>query len=184
MLYSSDIVSVIADFFDDLSIPMVVDPVMIASVGDSLASKGLASSIRNRMMPICDLITPNKHEAEVLSEIEIREDDDALRACEIMGKSGASVYLKGGHIDSNDVTDVLYHNGTFKRFVYPRLERAGHGSGCTLSAYITANLAKGTDLVNAVTDARKMIQRSIASMYSVGNGEKVVNSAVLPDDKN
>ena len=184
MLYSGEIVDLITDRLRKRTAPMVVDPVMIATVGDSLASSGLKASIRDTLMPICDLITPNKHEAEALSGIEIREDDDALRACEIMGRSGASVYLKGGHIDSNDVTDILYRNGEFKRFVYPRLERAGHGSGCTLSAYMTANLAKGMDLVCAVTEARKMIQRSIASMYPVGKGEKVVDSAVLPDDKN
>jgi hydroxymethylpyrimidine/phosphomethylpyrimidine kinase len=184
MLYSGDIADLITDRLRKRTAPMVVDPVMIATVGDSLASDGLKASIRDTLMPICDLITPNKHEAEALSGIEIRGDDDSSRACEIMGKSGASVYLKGGHMDSNDVTDILYHEGRFERFVYPRLERAGHGSGCTLSAYITANLAKGMDLVCAVTEARKMIQRSIASMYRVGKGEKVVNSAVLPDKKN
>ena len=178
MLYSSDIVDLIANFFADRTVPIVVDPVMIASVGESLASKDLASSIRDRLMKVCDLITPNKHEAEAISGIGIDDEDDALRACEMMGKSGASVYLKGGHIGSDAVVDILYHEGEFKRFVYPRLERAGHGSGCTLSAYITANLANGMDLVSSVAKAREIIQRSIASMYSIGKGEKIVNSAV------
>ncbi|MCL2890351.1 MAG: bifunctional hydroxymethylpyrimidine kinase/phosphomethylpyrimidine kinase [Methanomassiliicoccaceae archaeon] len=181
MLFSADIVDLIADRFRKRTMPMVVDPVMIATVGGSLASDGLASSIRDTLMPICDLITPNKHEAEELSGMKINGDDDASRACEIMGKSGTSVYLKGGHMNSNVVTDILYHDGEFIWFTYPRLERAGHGSGCTLSAYITANLAKGMNLINAVIGARKTIQRSIATMYPVGKGEKVVNSAIVPD---
>jgi len=178
MLYSSEIVGLIVDFFNSRKIPMVVDPVMIASVGESLASKDLASAIRDKLLPICDLITPNKHEAEAISGVEINGEDDALRACEIMGRSGTSVYLKGGHIGSDAVVDILYHGGEFKRFVYPRLERAGHGSGCTLSAYMTAYLANGMDMIASVTHAREMIQRSIVSMYSIGKGEKVVNSAV------
>jgi hydroxymethylpyrimidine/phosphomethylpyrimidine kinase len=76
------------------------------------------------------------------------------------------------------VVDILYHGAEFRRFEYPRLERAGHGGGCTLSAYITAGLAKGTDMMNSIINAREMIQRSIASMYAVGKGNKMVNSAV------
>ncbi|MCL2712254.1 MAG: bifunctional hydroxymethylpyrimidine kinase/phosphomethylpyrimidine kinase [Methanomassiliicoccaceae archaeon] len=178
MLYSSDIVKVVVDRLYDLTVPIVSDPVMIASVGDSLASDDLSRSIKNDLLPICDLITPNKFEAESISGIAIESEDDAMRACELMGKSGNSVYLKGGHINSTNVVDILYHGAEFKRFEYPRLERAGHGSGCTLSAYITANLAKGIDMVNSIVNARDMIQRSIASMYSVGKGDKLANSAV------
>jgi hydroxymethylpyrimidine/phosphomethylpyrimidine kinase len=76
------------------------------------------------------------------------------------------------------VVDTLYHAAEFKRFEYPRLERAGHGGGCTLSAYIAAGLAKGTDMMNSIINAREMVQRAIASMYAVGKGNKIVNSAV------
>ncbi|MDR0334734.1 MAG: bifunctional hydroxymethylpyrimidine kinase/phosphomethylpyrimidine kinase, partial [Methanomassiliicoccaceae archaeon] len=178
MLYSSDIVAVVVDSLSDLAVPIVVDPVLVAGVGDSLAADDLVSSIKKELMPTCDLITPNKHEAEAISGIAIRNEDDAMRACEIMGKSGTSVYLKGGHIESAMVVDTLYHAAEFKRFEYPRLEKAGHGGGCTLSAYITAGLAKGTDMINSIIGAREMIQRSIGSMYAVGKGNKIVNSAV------
>ncbi|MDR0778280.1 MAG: bifunctional hydroxymethylpyrimidine kinase/phosphomethylpyrimidine kinase [Methanomassiliicoccaceae archaeon] len=178
MLYSPEIVEVVIDRLGDVSIPIVVDPVMIASVGDALARDDLVGSIRGDLMPVCDLITPNKFEAEAISGIRIRGEDDAMRACELMGKNGNSVYIKGGHMESSSVVDILYHGAEFKRFEYPRLERAGHGSGCALSAYITANLAKGVDMVNSILGARDMIQRSIASMYVRGKGGKVVNSAV------
>ncbi|MDR2867020.1 MAG: bifunctional hydroxymethylpyrimidine kinase/phosphomethylpyrimidine kinase [Methanomassiliicoccaceae archaeon] len=178
MLYSPEIVRAVTDRLSDLTVPMVADPVMIAGVGDSLVSGDFVRSIKKDLMPICDLITPNRFEAEAISGISIRNEDDAMRACELMGKDGNSVYLKGGHIDSVNVVDILYHGAEFKRFEYPRLERAGHGGGCTLSAYIAANLAKGTDMINSILNARDMIQRSIATMYSVGKGAKIVNSAV------
>ena len=178
MLYSLDIVRTVAEFISDIGIPAVTDPVLIAGVGDSLASGDLAEAIKKELMPVCDLITPNKYEAEAISGIRINDEDDAMRACELMGKNGNSVYIKGGHIESASVVDILYHGAEFKRFEYPRLERAGHGGGCTLSAYITANLAKGIDMVSSVLNSREMIQRAIASMYSVGKGNKIVNSAV------
>ncbi|MDR0791409.1 MAG: bifunctional hydroxymethylpyrimidine kinase/phosphomethylpyrimidine kinase [Methanomassiliicoccaceae archaeon] len=178
MLYSPEIASTVVERLCNVAVPIVVDPVMIASVGDSLAGDGLVRSIKKDLMPICDLITPNKYEAEAISGMKIRDEDDAMRACELMGKEGNSVYLKGGHMESSSVVDILYHGAEFKRFEYPRLERAGHGSGCTLSAYITANLAKDIDMINSILIARDMIQRSIASMYAVGKGDKIVNSAV------
>ena len=178
MLYDSEIVETVVDGISELTVPIIADPVLVAGVGDSLASDDLVKAIKKKLMPVCDLITPNKYEAEAISGITIKNEDDAMRACELMGKSGTSVYLKGGHIESAMVVDTLYHAAEFKRFEYPRLERAGHGGGCTLSAYITAGIAKGTDMINSIMDAREMIQRSIASMYAVGKGNKVVNSAV------
>jgi hydroxymethylpyrimidine/phosphomethylpyrimidine kinase len=178
MLYSSEIVEVVVETISDLTVPIVTDPVLVSGVGDSLATDDLVKAIKKKLMPVCDLITPNRFEAEAITGLTIRNEDDAMRACEIMGKSGTSVYLKGGHIDSAMVVDTLYHAAEFKRFEYPRLEKAGHGGGCTLSAFITAGLAKGTDMVNSIMNAREMIQRSIASMYPVGKGNKIVNSAV------
>ena len=178
MLYSSEIADIVAEYLSSLSIPIVSDPVMIAGVGGSLATKELTASIKKNILPICDLLTPNRYEAEAISGIKIKNEDDAMRACELMGKNGNSVYLKGGHFETDNVVDILYHGAEFKRFEYPRLERAGHGGGCTLSAYITAYLAKGTDIVNSIILARDMIQRSIASMYPVGKGDKLVNPTV------
>ena len=178
MLYSPDIAVLVAEYLEDLDIPAVVDPVLIAGVGGSLATDELVAAIRKDVIPVCDLLIPNRFEAEAISGISIKDEDDAMRACELMGKNGNSVYIKGGHFESEKVVDILYHGAEFRSFEYPRLERAGHGGGCTLSAYITACLAKGMDMVNSIIFSRDMIQRSIASMYAVGKGDKLVNPTV------
>jgi len=182
MLYSAEIAETVADLLEDRSIPFVADPVMISGVGDSLSGDDLVKVLKRKIVPMCDILTPNRHEAEVLSGIRIHNEEDARTACELLGKEGTMIYLKGGHIDSKNVVDTLYNGAEFKRFEYPRLERAGHGGGCTLSAYITAHLAKGYDVVNAILHSREMIQESIATMYVVGKGNKIVNPMVTPAD--
>ncbi|MDI3542058.1 MAG: hydroxymethylpyrimidine kinase / phosphomethylpyrimidine kinase / thiamine-phosphate diphosphorylase [Candidatus Methanomethylophilaceae archaeon] len=178
MLFSPEIVDVVLETFTDLDIPLVVDPVMVAGVGDSLSSEGLTEALRSRLVPVCTLVTPNLYEAEVLANTKILNEDDAMRACEIIGREGNGVYLKGGHMDSEMVVDMLYYGSEFLRFQYPRLPPAGHGGGCTLSAFITGYLAKGNDLISAVRSAREDIQSSIATMYTVGRGVKVTNPMI------
>ncbi|MCL2318070.1 MAG: bifunctional hydroxymethylpyrimidine kinase/phosphomethylpyrimidine kinase [Methanomassiliicoccaceae archaeon] len=175
MLYSGEIVGVVVDMLEDREMPLVVDPVMIATVGGSLSKDNLIKSLKNDLLPICELVTPNKYEAEVLAGMKIKNEDDAMLACELIGKQGSSVLLKGGHMDSKNVIDYLYLSSEFTKMSKPRLNKAGHGSGCILSSYITANLAKGLDLVNAVLKSRELIQRSIETQYAVGKGELIVN---------
>ena len=175
MLYSSEIINAVVECLSDVGVPMVSDPVMIASSGGKLASDGFLRSVKEKLLQVCDIITPNRYEAEAISGMKIDNEEDAMRACELISRNGNSVYLKGGHFESDIVTDIIYHNKEFKRLEFPRLERAGHGSGCTLSAFITANLAKGLDLMDSIVSARELMQDSIASMYVVGKGEKVVD---------
>lgn len=181
MLYSSGIAKLVADLLEDHEAPLIIDPVLTAGVGGSLAQNGLADSIRKHLMPLCELITPNKYEAEVLSGIEINNEYDATLACELIGRDGSSVYLKGGHMDTKKVIDYLYLNSQIKKFEYPRLNKSGHGSGCTLSSYITANCAKGMDIATAVMKSRTLIQRSIETQYSIGKGDNIVNASVRFD---
>ncbi|MCL2509706.1 MAG: bifunctional hydroxymethylpyrimidine kinase/phosphomethylpyrimidine kinase [Methanomassiliicoccaceae archaeon] len=175
MLYSAEIAGVVADILEDRDVPLVVDPVMVATVGGSLSKDGLVKALKNVLIPICGLVTPNRFEAETLSGIKIKNEDDAMLACELIGKQGSSVLLKGGHMDSKNVMDYLYLSSEFTVMKKPRLDRAGHGSGCILSSYITANLANGLDLVNSVLRSRDLIQRSIETQYSIGKGELIVN---------
>lgn len=182
MLYSSEIVEVVADALEDHDMPLIIDPVMVAGVGDSLATSDLAKSIKRDLMPLCELITPNRHEAEILAKMQIRTEDDAKLACELIGKEGSSVLLKGGHMSGKNVVDYFYLSSEITRMEYPRLERAGHGGGCTLSSYITAHMAKGIDIVNSVMRSRELIQESIASMYVIGEGDKCVNPMVKMQD--
>ena len=178
MLYSAGIVNAVADVLEDHEMPLVVDPVMVAGVGDSLASKDLAGAVRKRLIPICEVITPNRHEAEVLAGMRIDNEKDVRYACEVIGKEACTVMLKGGHMSGAKVTDYVYLSSEITKLQYPRLERAGHGGGCTLSSFITANIAKGMDTMNAILSAREMIQQSIAEMYSIGKGDRLVNPSV------
>ncbi|MBP5394670.1 MAG: bifunctional hydroxymethylpyrimidine kinase/phosphomethylpyrimidine kinase, partial [Candidatus Methanomethylophilaceae archaeon] len=182
MLYSPEIVGVVADILEDHEVPLIVDPVMVATVGDSLATKDLARAIKRDLIPICELITPNKYEAEILAGMEIRNESDVRYACEVIGKEASSVLLKGGHMTGSTVTDYLYLSSEITKLEYPRLEKAGHGSGCTLSAFITANMAKGMDIVNSVQNSRKLIQQSIQEQYVLGRGEKTVNPIIRTTD--
>ena len=175
MLYSGDIVKAVAEMLEDRSIPIVTDPVLVAGVGDLLAKDDMISSLKKNLMPICDIFTPNRYEAETLTGMKINNEDDMRRACELLGKDGSTIYLKGGHMSSTAVVDMLYNGAEFVRFEYPRLERAGHGGGCTLSAYIAAHLAKGIDAVGSIVQSREIIQEAIATMYVIGKGDKVVN---------
>ena len=178
MLYSADIVKVVADTLEDHSAPLIVDPVMVATVGDKLYDKTYVRALKEKLLPVCELITPNKHEAEELAGFKINNEDDAIYACEIIGREGTSVLLKGGHMFGNNVVDYLYISSGITKITNPRLKSAGHGSGCTLSSFITANMANGLDLMTAVMDSRKMIQTSIQTQYSVGKGVPVVNPNV------
>ena len=178
MLYSEKTVKVVADTLEDHDVPLVIDPVMIATVGDSLSTEGLSKALKKYLLPMCELVTPNRHEAEVLSGMKIRNEDDAMLACELIGKEGSSVLLKGGHMDTKNIIDYLYLSSEFTIMRNPRLNKAGHGSGCTLSSYITANLSKGLDLVNSVLKSRELIQKAISTQYAIGKGEVVVNSMV------
>lgn len=178
MLYSAEIVETVADVLEDHDVPLIVDPVMISGTGCSLSDKEFASALKKKLLPMCELVTPNKHEAEVLAKMKIQNEDDAMLACELIGKQGSSVLLKGGHFESSTVIDYLYLSSEFTRLEHPRLKKAGHGSGCALSSFITANMAKGLDIVNAVIKSRELIQDSIATQYAIGKGDVVVNPMV------
>ena len=178
MLYSSDIVETVADILEDHDVPLIVDPVMISGTGCSLCEDDFVRSLKRKLLPICELVTPNRYEAEVLAGMKIRYEDDITLACELIGKQGSSVLLKGGHMKGPKVVDYLYLSSEFNKLEYPRLQKAGHGSGCCLSAFITANMAKGLDIVNAVMKSRDLIQESIATQYAIGHGDVVVNPMV------
>ncbi|MDO5853534.1 MAG: bifunctional hydroxymethylpyrimidine kinase/phosphomethylpyrimidine kinase [Thermoplasmata archaeon] len=182
MLYSAEIVGTVADILEDHEAPLVVDPVMVAGTGSSLSDDGLAEALRRKLLPICELVTPNKSEAEVLAKMKIKSKDDERLAAELIGKQGSAVLMKGGHYNTSTVVDMLYLSSEFTKMEYPRLKKAGHGSGCVLSSYITAHMAKGMDVANAVFKSRELIQEAIATQYSVGGGDLVVNPAVKGGD--
>ncbi len=182
MLYNAEIVGTVADILEDHEAPLVVDPVMIAGTGSSLMDDDLADALRRKLLPICELVTPNKSEAEVLAKMKIKTKDDVRLAAELIGKQGSAVLMKGGHFQAPNVVDLLYLSSEFTKMEYPRLNKAGHGSGCVLSSYITAHMAKGMDVANAVFKSRELIQEAIAKQYPVGKGDPVVDPMVGEGD--
>lgn len=176
MLYNAEIIDIVADAFEDHDAPLIVDPVMVATVGDRLYDRTYIRALKEKLLPICELVTPNKQEAEILTGLKIEDENDVAYACEIIGKNGSSVLLKGGHMEGKTVTDYLYLSADITKISNPRLPYdAGHGSGCALSSFIAANMANGLDLITSVTESRKMIQKSIETQYKIGNGVPVVN---------
>lgn len=156
----------------------VLDPVMVATSGDVLFEPDTIEIIRNQLVPQAALVTPNLQEAVILCGEEIINEDDMARAAEkIVTEMGAqAVLLKGGHLDSGDrLVDILY-DGDVRAFRGKRIDTTStHGTGCTLSAAITALLANGESLHAAVRRSIDYVQRAIATAPGLGSGHGPLN---------
>jgi len=176
MLYSADIVATVQRTIKGLDIPLVLDPVLIAGVGDKLYSDGFVKALKERLIPHATIVTPNRYEAEVLSSITIECLEDAQSACRTIAEMGAkAVLLKGGHFDGNEVVDLLYLNDRMIELSAPRSPNKVHGAGCTVASFLACNLAKGMDIKDAALDAKRRIADSISMAYPVGQGVMVIN---------
>jgi hydroxymethylpyrimidine/phosphomethylpyrimidine kinase len=173
MLASAAIVEAVAAAIDDLELPrVVVDPVMIAKSGDRLLEEEAVSAIRAELLRRALVVTPNVPEAEVLAGMAVRSVADAREAARRIHKLGPSaVIVKGGHLDTPDVVDLLFDGRTFTEFKGPRVEsRNSHGSGCTFAAALTANLALGHPLVEAARLAKEYVVGAIRHGLAIGRG--------------
>src|SRR4029450_4206189 len=145
------------------SIPFIVDPVMIATSGHNLLEPGALEAYENNLFPLATLITPNLDEAALLLETVIndrRQMESAVKA--LAKKYHASVLLKGGHLRGGNAIDLLFHNGELTEFSAPFVRGVEtHGTGCTYSAAITAGLASGISLEQAIKRAKKFVTESI-----------------------
>ncbi len=158
---------------------IVVDPVMIATSGARLISEDAISTLKNRLMPIATVITPNIPEAKVLSGMDIKTEDDMEKAAEIICDTlGCAVLLKGGH-QINDANDLLFQKGENPVWFYgKRIDNPNtHGTGCTLSSAIASNLAKGRDLETSVRHAKNYISGALEAMLDLGKGSGPMNHA-------
>jgi hydroxymethylpyrimidine/phosphomethylpyrimidine kinase len=155
----------------------VLDPVMVATSGDLLIEKSAVSAIVSELIPLATVITPNADEAAVLTNIGIESVDDMKRAAESLAKIGArAVLLKGGHVpDDGEIVDLLF-DGNFTEFRHPRIDtQSTHGTGCTLSAAIAANLALGASLHDAVDSSIAFVHEAIATAPKLGSGHGPLN---------
>lgn len=179
MLHSSEVIAAVCDVFetDAAGIPVVVDPVMVAKGGASLLADEAVATLRDRLLPLAHVITPNIPEAETLVGGTIRSVDDMKAAAETLKSHGpAAVVLKGGHMEGNDLTDVLLDDDGFHLFETKRIETAHtHGTGCTLASSIATGIAQGMALPDAVRRAQGYVVAAIKGAPGFGQGHGPVD---------
>ncbi len=161
-------------------IPLVIDPVMIASTGDPLLEENAIAAYKERLFPLATLITPNLDEAEVLWGAPVRDEATMERAAaELSARHGCAVLLKGGHLGLPECADLLWSDGMPGWLRAPRIEgAASHGTGCTLSAAIAAALAQGKDLHEAVETAKGYLGATLRQSLQWG-GIAALNQGTL-----
>lgn len=157
---------------------IVVDPVMVATSGSRLLEEDAVDTLKKELLPIATVITPNIPEAEILCGMEIHTEEDMVAAAKAIYEDlGCAVLLKGGH-NINDANDLLYTKEEVSWFKGKRINNPNtHGTGCTLSSAIAANLAKGFDLKISVQRAKDYISRALADMLDLGAGSGPMNHA-------
>jgi hydroxymethylpyrimidine/phosphomethylpyrimidine kinase len=173
MLGSAELVVLVADKIRDLRWNRyVLDPVIHATAGDTLLAGDGVGLLRELLVPLAACVTPNLDEAEALTGVVVRDAEGMVRAGQLLVEMGAAAALiKGGHLESDILVDVLVTRDAVRRFTRSRIvTRATHGTGCTLSAAITAGLACGRPLEDTVTEALDYVQRAIRAAPGLGAG--------------
>ena len=172
MVSSAALIAVIADKLRQYGAKhIVVDPVMVATSGAKLLQDDAVSALTEKLLPLAEVLTPNIPEAEILSGMTITDAAGMEAAARIIhDRYGCAVLCKGGH-QINDADDLLWRDGSGKWFRGKRIDNPNtHGTGCTLSSAIAANLAKGCDLDTAVERAKAYISGALAAMLDLGKG--------------
>ena len=175
-LGSAEIVNAVAEAAATFKFPLIVDPVMISKHGAALLDESAQEAIKERLLPRAALITPNLAEAEVLTGVRISDIHGMRQAAERLCEMGArAVLVKGGHSEGN-ATDVLFADGEWKEYPAQRIDTPHtHGTGCTYSAAITAEVARGAQLPAAIARAKKFITQAIKTNPGLGHGSGPVN---------
>ena len=179
MVSSSELIQAIADRLKyHKAENIVVDTVMVATSGARLISEDAIDTLKEYLIPLATVVTPNIPEAEVLAAMSIRDEENMVEAAKKIGKTyHCAVLLKGGHSVS-DANDLLYANGNYKWFSGKRINNPNtHGTGCTLSSAIASNLAKGYDLETSIRSAKDYISGALAAMLDLGQGSGPMNHA-------
>jgi hydroxymethylpyrimidine/phosphomethylpyrimidine kinase len=172
MLGSNGVVEALADLLGGMGIPLVVDPVMAATTGATLLDPEAIQTLRDRLVPLASLLTPNAPEAERLTGLGIATIGDLRRAGEALLEMGAgAVLMKGGHVPGETVIDVLMTPAGETLFASERIAtRHSHGTGCTLASACATGLAQGLDLQAAVERAHAYVAEAIRAAPGLGGG--------------
>lgn len=179
MVASADIIKSIADELVKYEAKnIVVDPVMVATSGARLIEEDAINALKEYLLPIATILTPNIPEAEVLSNMRITTAEEMISAAKkISEEYNCAVLCKGGH-NLNDANDLLYFNGEAKWYYGKRIDNPNtHGTGCTLSSAIASNLAKGYDLDESIGKAKEYISGALGAMLDLGKGSGPMNHA-------
>jgi hydroxymethylpyrimidine/phosphomethylpyrimidine kinase len=173
-------ISLVAEILGPTGLPIVIDPVIVASTGAKLITPGAMTMLIRVLLPIAALLTPNVPEAEVLTGIPIQDVAAMQRAADVLLTLGVpAVLLKGGHMRGETVTDLLATPDGVTVFEHPRLEsRHTHGTGCTLASAIATGLAQGLSLNESVERARRYVHAAIAAAPGLGAGSGPMNHGV------
>jgi hydroxymethylpyrimidine/phosphomethylpyrimidine kinase len=165
------IIEAVAGLASGFAFPLVVDPVMVSKHGAPLLATDAVNALKTWLLPCTFLLTPNLEEAALLTGAEVRDIIQMRTAAKKLAEIGpTAVLVKGGHL-AGDATDVLFYQGDYREFTSPRVAtRNTHGTGCTLSAAITASLACGYDLPAAVERAKRYVTAAIRSNPGLGAG--------------
>lgn len=187
MLHNADIVEAVAEELsrEEVGPLLVVDPVMVAKGGAALLEASATAAIREVLIPLASLVTPNVPEAEVLTHRKITDVDGQKAAADaLLGLGAEAVLVKGGHLPGDIIYDVLATQETIQVFSSPRIDtRHTHGTGCTLASAITGLLAQGVELAVAVETARDFVHEAIRTAPGLGKGHGPLNFLAAIDDE-
>ncbi|MEX2264952.1 MAG: bifunctional hydroxymethylpyrimidine kinase/phosphomethylpyrimidine kinase [Bryobacteraceae bacterium] len=170
------LVKAIANAAAEFRFPLVVDPVLVSKHGAALVSGNAVSALAEHLLPRAFLVTPNLHEAVLLTGMGVNDVESMRRAArKLCGMGARAALVKGGHLEG-DAVDVLCFEGRIREFSAPRIvTRHTHGTGCTYSAAITAALSRGEPLESAVEVAKRYVSAAIATSPGLGRGSGPLN---------
>lgn len=177
MISNIDMMEVIKKHIKDKDIPYIVDPVMVATSGDALIDEEARSFLWEELFPLSTIVTPNLPEAEFITGREISTIDEMKEAAQqiVEETKTKAALVKGGHL-TGDATDVLYDGDKFLTFTEKRIEtKNNHGTGCTLSAAITAYVSKGVSLTEAVKKGKSYVTEALRHSIEIGAGNGPTN---------
>ena len=179
MLFSADIIKVVATELRHMAlpVPVVIDPVMRAKNGDALLQPVAEETFLTQLLPLATVVTPNLPEASALLGIEINSRESMIKAAKMLADSGpGAVLIKGGHLQDDLAADLLWMQGHYEWFEAPRIMTPHtHGTGCTVSSAIAAQLARGQELRQAVQGAKHYVTEAIRQAPGLGGGNGPLN---------
>lgn len=182
MLYNASIIKVVAAFLKQHTFPLVIDPVMTSKNGSILLKNSAMTTLKKQLFPLATLITPNIPEAELLLQRSIRHPQEMENAAKALAATGArSILIKGGHINSHQESNDCFYDSETRKIIWFKGSRChtmnNHGTGCTLSAAITAFLARSFDLNTAILQAKNYLSAALQAGrgYQLGQGHGPVH---------